>query len=223
MTTEVLPHLEITTGLSPSASIIWLHGLGADGHDFESIVGELSLPDDLSVRFILPHAPSMAVTINNGYVMPAWYDIFHPDLTTSEDEAGIRQTQKAIEKLIQRETDRGIFSERIILAGFSQGGAIALHTGLRYADRLAGILALSTYIPLQSTFANEASRTNGHLPIFMAHGSADTVIPITKAVASKNLLLENHYNVEWHEYAMAHSLCQEEVSDINDWLISVLG
>ncbi len=222
MAAEVLPHLEITVGLSPSASIIWLHGLGADGHDFESIVGELSLPDDLSVRFILPHAPSMAVTINNGYIMPAWYDIAHPDLATNEDEAGIRHTQKAIEKLIQHETDRGIPSERIILAGFSQGGAIALQTGLRYSGRLAGILALSTYLPLQSTFTNEASHTNGHLPIFMAHGSSDTVIPISKAMASKNLLLENHYNVEWHEYAMAHSLCQEEISDINDWLIRVL-
>lgn len=220
---DVLPHIEITTGTSPQASIIWLHGLGADGHDFEPIVGELALPDDLAVRFILPHAPSMPVTLNSGYVMPAWYDISHPDLAMGEDEAGIRHTQKAIERLIQRETERGIPSERIVLAGFSQGGAIALQTGLRHAEKLAGILALSTYLPLKSTFSNEASSANQGMPIFMAHGTFDSVIPLAKAITSKNLLENNHYAVEWHEYAMAHTLCPEEISDINHWLNRVLG
>ena len=221
MPSPLLPYIEISTAPSPVASVIWLHGLGADGHDFEPIVGELNLPDSLPVRFILPHAPSMPVTINNGYVMPAWYDITHPDLALGEDESGIRASQQQIEQLIQSEISRGIPAERILLAGFSQGGAIVLQTGLRYAKKLGGIIALSTYLPLKSSFPQEA--TNTSIPVFLAHGSSDNVIPLHASTNSRNLLENAGCPVEWHEYNMAHSVCPEEIRDISLWLQRVLS
>ena len=223
MTTNLLPHIEVTTGTSPQASVIWLHGLGADGHDFEPIVNELNLPQSLQIRFIFPHAPRMPVTLNGGYVMPAWYDISLPDLATNEDEAGIRASQQKIGQFIKRETERGIPAERIVLAGFSQGGAVALHTGLRHEDRLGGIIGLSTYIPLRSVLPDEASAANRHMPIFMAHGTFDDVIPAKAGMLSRDLLGNLGYPVEWHDYPMAHSVCPEEIEDIGKWLGRVLG
>lgn len=222
MSSSLLPYIEITTGPSPIASVIWLHGLGADGHDFEPVVSELNLPASLPVRFILPHAPSMPVTINNGYIMPAWYDINHPDLLLGEDEAGIRASQHKTEKLIQQEISRGIPAERILLAGFSQGGAIVLQTGLRYEKKLGGIIALSTYLPLKSSFSQEVT-ANRNIPIFMAHGSTDNVIPLHASTNSKKILEDTGCAVEWHEYAMAHSVCAEEIRDISLWLRRVLS
>jgi len=220
---SLLPHIEISTGSTPSASVIWLHGLGADGHDFEPIVGELNLRNSLAARFIFPHAPNLPVTLNGGYVMPAWYDIAYPDLTLGEDEAGIRDSQQKVEQLIRREIERGIPASHIVLAGFSQGGAMALQTGLRYRDKLAGILALSTYLPLKSTLPEERSIANLDIPIFMAHGTLDTVIPPKSALSSRDFLENLGYKVEWHEYPMAHSICPEEVNDIGKWLGQVLG
>jgi phospholipase/carboxylesterase len=214
--------LEITTGTDPTGTVIWLHGLGADGHDFAPIVPELGLPAGMSVRFIFPHAPLLPVTINNGYVMPAWYDVRSLDLRQTEDEAGIRASQQQVEVLIQLEESRGIPASRIVLAGFSQGGAIALHTGLRHEAPLAGVLALSTYLPLPHTLDTEASPTNAHLPIFMAHGTVDSVIPVEQGIASRNRLQDHSYRVEWREYPMAHSVCPEEITDIGQWLVRVL-
>ena len=214
--------LEITTGTDPTGTVIWLHGLGADGHDFAPIVPELGLPAGMSVRFIFPHAPLLPVTINNGYVMPAWYDVRSLDLRQTEDEAGIRASQQQVEALIQLEESRGIPASRIVLAGFSQGGAIALHTGLRHEAPLAGVLALSTYLPLPHTLDTEASPTNAHLPIFMAHGTVDSVIPVEQGIASRNRLQDHSYRVEWREYPMAHSVCPEEITDIGQWLVRVL-
>ncbi|MBZ0104378.1 MAG: dienelactone hydrolase family protein [Sulfuricella denitrificans] len=214
--------VEITTGSNPSGTVIWLHGLGADGHDFAPVVPELGLPPQLAVRFIFPHAPLMPVTINNGYVMPAWYDVRSLDLRQAEDEAGIRASQLKVEALIRHEAVRGISASRIVLAGFSQGGAIALHTGLRHQARLAGVLALSTYLPLPLALAAETHPDNAGLPIFMAHGSADNVIPLSQGIASRNLLQEQGYKVVWREYPMAHSVCPEEIADIGQWLFQVL-
>jgi len=205
------------------ASIIWLHGLGADGYDFEPVVKQLLMSDSLSnVRFILPHAPEMAVTRNNGYIMPAWYDVYGIIPVSKEDEAGIQASQRYIESLIQNEINRGIASERIVLAGFSQGGAIALHTALRYPLKLAGVLALSTYLPLHSKLANEANIANTGTPIFMAHGIFDDVISPEMSKLSRNLLQNSQYFVSWHEYNMAHSVCIEEIADIQKFLQQVL-
>lgn len=214
--------LEITTGTKPASAVIWLHGLGADGHDFAPIVPELGLPAGMAVRFIFPHAPLLPVTINNGYVMPAWYDVRSLDLRQTEDETGIRASQQQVEALIRLEEARGIPASRIVLAGFSQGGAIALHTGLRHEAPLAGVLALSTYLPLPDTLDTEASPTNAHLPIFMAHGTADSVIPVAQGIASRNRLQDHSYRVEWREYPMAHSVCPGEITDIGQWLVRVL-
>jgi len=214
--------LEITTGANPSSAIIWLHGLGADGHDFAPIVPELGLPAGMEVRFIFPHAPLLPVTINNGHVMPAWYDVRSQDLRQIEDEAGVRASQQRVEALIRREEARGIPASRIVLAGFSQGGAIALHTGLRHAAPLAGVLALSTYLPLPHTLASEASKANSGTPILMAHGTADNVIPISQGLASRDWLEKRGYAIQWREYPMAHSVCQEEITDIGRWLVQVL-
>jgi phospholipase/carboxylesterase len=205
------------------ASIIWLHGLGADGYDFEPVVKQLLMSDSLSnVRFILPHAPEIAVTRNNGYIMPAWYDVYGIIPVSKEDEAGIQASQRYIESLIQNEINRGIASERIVLAGFSQGGAIALHTALRYPLKLAGVLALSTYLPLHSKLANEANIANAGTPIFMAHGIFDDVISPEMSKLSRNLLQNSQYFVSWHEYNMAHSVCIEEIADIQKFLQQVL-
>ena len=215
--------LEIVTGKAPDSAVIWLHGLGADGHDFAPIVPELGLPSSAKVRFIFPHAPMLPVTINGGYVMPAWYDVKSLDLSQEEDAAGIQSSQRQLEALLRHELERGIASTRIVLAGFSQGGAIALHTGLRYAAPLAGVLALSTYLPLPHTLRTEASPANTALPLFMAHGTADSVIPLAHGAASRDLLRQDGHAVEWHEYPMAHSVCAEEISDIGMWLTRILA
>lgn len=198
-------------------AIIWLHGLGADGHDFEPIVPELHLAD-IPVRFIFPHAPVRPVTINGGMAMRAWYDIRSPQIEQAEDESGIRQSQSQLESLIQREIDRGIDSQCIILAGFSQGGAIALQTGLRYTKPLGGILALSTYLPLVQSFAAECSDANHAIPIFMAHGRFDPIVPLSLAEDSLHFLQEAGYPVEWKVYPMPHQVCLDEINDIGLWL-----
>jgi phospholipase/carboxylesterase len=207
--------IEIETGPRPDVAVSWLHGLGADGHDFEPIVPELRL--SRPVRFIFPHAPPRAVTINNGMRMRAWYDIFQFG-PGPEDEAGIRASEGLLKELIAQERKRGIAAKGIVLAGFSQGGAIALHTGLRYPERLGGIMALSTYLPLNEKAA-EASAANRDLPIFMAHGTHDDVIPLAKAQASKDFLLKAGYPVEWRTYPMPHSVCPPEIGHIAEFLL----
>jgi phospholipase/carboxylesterase len=207
-----------------NASVIWLHGLGADGYDFEPVVKLLLKSDTLhNIRFILPHAPDMAVTRNNGYVMPAWYDIYGVIPVKEEDEAGIRISEHYIASLIQTEIDRGISSDRIVLAGFSQGGAIALHTALRYPQKLAGVMALSTYLPLHSKLSTEAHTENKNTPIFMAHGIFDDVISLEMSKVSRDLLQNTGYSVNWHEYPMAHSVCTDEIADIEQFLMQVLS
>jgi phospholipase/carboxylesterase len=205
--------------LKVNASVIWLHGLGADGHDFEPIVEKLNIPN---VRFILPHAPEMAVTRNSGYIMPAWYDLYGVTGNSKEDEDGIKNSQHYVNTLIQKELDGGIAAERIVIAGFSQGGAIALHTALRYPKKLAGVMALSTYLPIKTKLANEANPANAGIPIFMAHGVHDDVITLDTCKISLQALHANHYSVSWHEYNMAHSVCIEEISDIREFLKRVL-
>jgi phospholipase/carboxylesterase len=216
---ELLDAIEIETTPAPTASIIWLHGLGADGHDFEPIVPELGLPKSTAVRFIFPHAPVRPVTINGGARMRAWYDVT-PD--GQQDAGGVRGSQAHVEALIARERTRGISAGAIALAGFSQGGAMALQTGLRHPERLAGILALSAYLPLPDTLAQDASTANRDLPIFMAHGTQDPVIPLSWAKRSRDFLLRLGYAVEWHEYLMPHSVCAEEIADIGHWLRRIL-
>ena len=216
-----LDAIEIETARNPSASIIWLHGLGADGNDFAPIVPALKLPR-AAIRFIFPHAPVQPVTINGGMRMRAWYDITDGAIRR-EDESGVRASQTLIEALIAREKERGTAANRLVLAGFSQGGAIALQTGLRHSERVAGIMALSTYLPIADKFAAEASKANRDAPIFMAHGSHDPIIPLARAEQSRGLLQSLGYNVEWREYPMQHSVCPEEVSDIGAWLGKVLG
>ena len=201
--------------------MIWLHGLGADGHDFEPLVPMLGLPRRLAVRFVFPHAPERPVTINMGMRMRAWYDIVRLG-GGAEDSAGIRESQALLEGLVARERERGIEPGRIVLAGFSQGGAIALHTGLRHAERLAGIMALSTYLPLPGTLEAERSAVNADLPIFMAHGLHDEMIGIERALASRDALEALGYAPVWHEYPMAHAVCAEEVTAIAGWLAGVL-
>ena len=219
--TQLLETIEIETGERPDAAVIWLHGLGADGHDFEPVVPELRLPQRLSLRFVFPHAPVRPVTLNQGMRMRAWYDILQLG-GGGEDDPGIRASQKSVEDLIAREGSRGIAPGRIVLAGFSQGGAIALQTALRSSERLAGTLALSTYLPLAATLAAERSAANRDLPIFMAHGSQDPMIPVDRARASRDALAALGYAVEWREYPMPHSICLEEISDISAWLTRVL-
>ena len=206
--------IEIETGPNPTASVIWLHGLGADGHDFEPIVPELRLTKP--VRFVFPHAPIRPVTINQGMRMRAWYDIFQFG-GGREDDAGIRASQKLIEGLIQKEQGK-----KIVLAGFSQGGAIVLQTALRHPERLAGVMALSTYLPLAATLESERSKTNQDLPIFMAHGKFDDIIPIHRAQQSRDFLQKLQYKVEWHEYPMPHSVCAEEIADLSAFLVRIL-
>ena len=218
----MLETLELETGPSPKAAVIWLHGLGADGHDFEPIVPELDLPDALAVRFVFPHAPMQAVTINGGAVMRAWYDVYALEGQRREDETGVRASQARVEELIAREKARGVPAARLVLAGFSQGGAIALQTGLRHGERLAGIMALSTYLPVASTLAAEASPANRATTIFMAHGLDDPLIPIERATMSRRQLEAAGYAVEWHEYPMGHAVCMEEIADVSAWLQRVL-
>ena len=197
-------------------SIIWLHGLGADGHDFEPIVDELTL--NQSVRFIFPHAPSMPVTVNNGLTMPAWYDITSAQIDNMQDAAGIKHSQQAVLALIEREIDRGVKSSNIILAGFSQGGAIALHTGLRYQKPLAGIMGLSTYLPLMDSVKDEMAEANRNTPVLLAHGAHDPIISFQLAEATNICLNELGYTTELYSYEMEHSVCPEEIDKISDWI-----
>ena len=221
--TSVLPHIETTSGANPEACVIWLHGLGADGNDFAAIVPELDLRGCPPIRFIFPHAPSMPVTINGGTVMPAWYDILGGDMQKREDGAGIRRSALAIDALIAREVERGIRTEHIVLAGFSQGCAMVLHTGLRHPSRLAGIMALSGYLPLAGELAGQASIANRGLPIYMAHGTADPMIPIARAETSRDGMRALGYPVQWHDYPMQHSVHPRELQDIGQFLRSVLA
>lgn len=219
----LLPRIEIESAPHPNAAVIWLHGLGADGNDFAALVPELDLGACPPIRFVFPHAPSMPVTINGGYVMPAWYDILGPDLVNRQDSAGIARSARAIVALIEGEAARGIPYRNIVLAGFSQGSAMALHTGLRYPHRLAGILALSGYLPLADTLAAERHPANAQTPIFMAHGSQDPVVAPVRAEASRDFLLAQGYPVQWHSYPMAHSVHPHEVADLSAFLARVLG
>ena len=204
------------------ASVIWLHGLGADGHDFEPVIPALELPDDHGIRFIFPHAPERPVTINGGMVMRAWYDIKEMDLRKREDADGIEDSREILEGFIQAEKDAGIPTEKIILAGFSQGGVVILHTGLRYAEPLAGLLALSTYLALPDTLEAEADPANSKIPVFMAHGTMDPVIPIQQGKSSADQLKQAGYSLEWHEYPMQHAVSLEEIEEIGRWIIARL-
>ncbi len=215
--------VEVETGPAPRHAVIWMHGLGADGHDFVPIVPELRLLANLPVRFVFPHAPLRPVTINAGMIMRAWYDVFDLEGRRGEDEEGIRRSQVLVEALIAREQARGIPPARMVLGGFSQGGAIALQTGLRHPERLAGIVALSCYVPLARSLAAEASAANRDVPIFMAHGRDDDLIPVARAHRSRDLLLELGFRVAWHGYAMAHSVCAEEIRALGGWLCGALG
>lgn len=218
-----LETIEIQTGENPRATVLLLHGLGADGRDFVPIAQELNLSGFGPVRFVFPNAPEMPVTINGGYVMPAWYDILGPDLTAREDERGLRASQAAIETLLAREKARGIPASRIVLAGFSQGCAVALMTGLRHAERLAGIVGLSGYLPLAALTPAERHGANAATPVFLAHGRQDDVVPFLGAMASRAALQALGHAVEWHDYPMGHSVCEEEIIDLNHWLLQVLA
>lgn len=227
MTMTGTASVEILTGSNPSGSVIWLHGLGADGHDFEPIVPELNLPAGLPLRFVFPHAPVRPVTINGGVAMRAWYDIISLDRQGPVDAEGIVASSQILHDLIDTELERGIETARIVVAGFSQGGAIALHTALRYPARLAGLMALSTYLPLPERFAKEVSEAPGcgdtALPIFMAHGRFDPMLPMHLGTDSARLLEAAGFQVEWHDYPMAHAVCAEEIADIRRWLLGVFG
>ena len=213
-----LPALELETAPNPRYSVIWLHGLGADGNDFAPIVPQLVDRAWPPLRFVFPHAPVRPVTINNGMSMRAWYDIAAFDLAARQDEAGMRASVDEIETLITREESRGIPSERILLAGFSQGGAIALTTGLHHEKKLAGIIALSTYLPLHAVLEVERSEANAAIPIFWGHGTLDPVVVLQRGIESRDQLQTSGYAVEWHTYLMAHAVCPEEISDLRHWL-----
>jgi phospholipase/carboxylesterase len=200
----------------PAAAVIWLHGLGADGHDFVPIVEELDLPPELAVRFVFPHAPVRPVAINNGMRMRAWYDI-SPDMRR-QDETGIRESARTVEGLLSREIAAGVPADRIVLAGFSQGGAITLHTGLRYGQKLAGLLALSTYLPLPELYAAERNLARADTPILMCHGQHDPMLPLQLGAWSRDVMQQDGYSVDWREYPMAHQVCAEQIADVGAWL-----
>ncbi|MGB7756140.1 MAG: alpha/beta fold hydrolase [Salinisphaera sp.] len=214
----MLDCVELQPPAAATASVIWLHGLGADGNDFVPIVPELGLGERHSVRFVFPNAPQQPVTVNGGMRMPAWYDIKGVDIADKQDREGIEASAAQIEVLIAREIEAGIPADRIVLAGFSQGGAVALHTGLRHGASLAGIMVLSTYLPLHEALAAEADAANRGVPIFMAHGSEDPIVPITLGHNSRDLLVDAGYTVDWHEYPMAHQVCLPEIATIGRWL-----
>ena len=217
MNNLLLDCVEIDT---PNAdkSVIWLHGLGANGHDFVPIIQELNLHAGNNTRFIFPHAPDRAVTINGGMVMPAWYDIFSLEFTSREDDLGIKQSAQQISQLIEREIERGIHPENIVIAGFSQGGAIALQTALRYPRALAGIMVLSSYLPLSNSLASEKSQANQSTHILMCHGIHDPVVPTALGSKSANQLQQEGYPLEWLTYPMEHSVCMDQIHDISAWL-----
>ena len=220
--TKLLPRLEIESAPQPDAAVIWLHGLGADGNDFAALVPELDLRNCPPIRFVFPHAPELAVTINGGYLMPAWYDILGADLVQRQDSAGIHRSAAAITALIGNEIARGIAANRIVLAGFSQGCAMALHTGLRYPQRLAGIMALSGYLPLADSLASERTIANADTPILMCHGSMDPVVAPQRGAASRDRLGAMGYAVQWQSYPMEHSVHPQEIADISAFLQRVL-
>ena len=220
---ELLQCVEVQTSPSPGATVILLHGLGADGYDFVPVVRELETHGAPAARYVFPHAPTMPVTINGGYVMRAWYDILGADLVRREDERGIRASQGMVEALIEREVARGVARSRIVLAGFSQGGAITLHTGLRQPQPLAGLIALSCYLPLAESFSKEAAAGSKGVPVFLAHGTQDPVVPLARGAASRDALKAAGYAVEWHDYPMPHSVSAEEISDIAAFMQRVLA
>ncbi len=220
---NLIQHLELTTGTEPRGTIIWLHGLGADCWDFVSIVKELHLPENLPLRFIFPQAPSRPITINSGHVMPGWYDIAMSEIERKPDEAGVRESQASIDALIDREVTRGMAADKIILAGFSQGGAVALQAGLRQTQPLAGILALSTYLTLADSLSIEKTVANANIPILMAHGTQDPIVRLALARSSRDAMTAQGYNIEWREYPMQHSLCGEEVEEISGWIQARYG
>lgn len=213
-----LETVEQTTGPDPRATVIWLHGLGADGHDFEPIVPQLALPEAGDVRYVFPHAPVRPVTINGGMPMRAWYDIVSIDSRPPSDETGIEDSAAAVLRLIEREVERGIPPARMVLAGFSQGGAIALHLGLRYPETLAGVMGLSTYLLMPDRLAGERSAANENTSLFLAHGTLDPVVPFFAGERSREFLAEHGYPIEWHSYPMPHAVCPEEIDDIRHWL-----
>lgn len=221
--TALLPAIEIETAPRPTASVIWLHGLGDDGHGWSQVVPALRLPTLPPIRYIFPHAPKMAVTINNGYVMPAWYDVRAANLNERADMDGVRRSQQQLEALIAREKTRGVAAARIVLAGFSQGGVIVLHTGLRHAERLAGIVALSTYLVDAPNLEAQATAMNRDLPIFMGHGTHDPVVQLAWAESSRRALEAGGWSVDWHTYPMEHAAVPDEIGDIAAFLQRVLS
>lgn len=218
----MLDTVEVQTAATPNAAVIWLHGLGADGHDFEPIVPEIVRPGERAWRFIFPHAQHRPVTINGGMSMRAWYDLKGLDRKTAEDSSGFRDTDAHLRLLIAREGERGIPPNRLVIAGFSQGGAVSLYTVPRFPARLAGVMALSCYLPLESRFSAERAAANDATPIFMAHGRDDTVLPMDLGVQSRDFLKSQGYSVEWHDYAMPHAVCAAEIADIREFLFRVL-
>jgi len=217
-TARLLPAVELEPSAPARHSVIWLHGLGADGHDFPPIVAELGLDPALAIRWIFPHAPSIPVSINGGMVMPAWYDIRSADLGSRHDEEGIRRSAAELTRWIENENARGIPDERVLLAGFSQGGAVATHVALRHPRRLAGLVALSTYLVLGETLEAERADANRTLPIFQAHGSLDPMVLLHRGESSRDSLRALGYRVDWHEYPMGHQVCLEEIEDLGRWI-----
>jgi phospholipase/carboxylesterase len=218
----MLETIEVETGPKPNAAVIWLHGLGADGHDFEPIVPEIVRPGERAWRFVFPNAPVRPVTINGGMAMRAWYDLKGLDRRAAEDAAGFQETDALVRQLIAKEVARGIPTNRVVLAGFSQGGAVSLYTAPRYPEKLAGVMALSCYLPRESTFLAERAPANDATPIFMAHGRADTVLTMSLGVRSRDFLKALGYAVEWHDYPMAHAVCAAEIADIREFLLRIL-
>ena len=218
----MLETVEVQTAATPDAAVIWLHGLGADGHDFEPIVPEIVRPGERAWRFIFPHAPRRPVTINGGVSMRAWYDLAGLDRKAAEDSSGFRDTDAHLRRLILREGESGIPPSRLVIAGFSQGGAVALYSAPRFAEKLAGVMALSCYLPMEGGFAAERAAANDATPIFMAHGRDDTVLPMNLGVQSRDFLKAQGYSVEWHEYPMPHAVCAAEIAHIREFLLRVL-
>ncbi|AKE51069.1 alpha/beta hydrolase [Kangiella geojedonensis] len=220
---DLLPCVNVEPTSEHKATVIWLHGLGADGHDFEPIVPELKLSPELGVKFIFPHAPVMPVTINGGYEMRAWYDIRDADLANREDKEGVRQSSELVKKIIESEIESGIPSDKIVLAGFSQGGAIALHLATRFDQKLAGIVALSTYLTIPESLSDEKTEANIETPVFMAHGSQDPVVPMQRGQYSAKVLEDNGFRVNWQDYPMAHAVCLEEIQALGQYFNKVLS
>ncbi len=219
--------VELGGGEKPDGTVIWLHGLGADGHDFEPIVAELDLDEQADLRFVFPHAPVRPVTINAGVPMRAWYDVISLDRAGPQDEAGIRDSAATLQRLIEREHDRGVDYDRIVLAGFSQGGAIAIHTAMRFPEKLAGLMALSSWMPLEATIDREVMQSPESqprdLPVLMAHGSFDPMLPISEGQNARDIMQKAGFDVQWHDYPMAHAVCAEEIAEIRSWLLSIFS